>query len=61
MTVFSGSDSYEGIRIDVRFRWDHEGPPSARWQQPFSADGGGTWELNWVMEFGRRSDELDRS
>ena len=26
---------------------------AARWEQAFSADGGATWEVNWVMEFTR--------
>jgi hypothetical protein len=37
--------------IAVRFHWDRGGPRSARWEQSFSADGGRTWEPNWVMEF----------
>jgi hypothetical protein len=27
--------------------------PEPRWQQAFSADGGESWETNWVMEFTR--------
>jgi hypothetical protein len=51
--VFDGEDTYDGVPIRVRFHWDHDGAQSARWQQSFSADGGQTWEPNWVMEFTR--------
>ena len=27
--------------------------PTPRWEQAFSADGGKTWETNWVMEMTR--------
>ena len=26
---------------------------SARWEQASSADGGNTWETNWILEFQR--------
>ena len=51
--VFHGDDSYEGRPIRVRFHWTSEGADHARWEQAFSADGGQTWEINWVMEFTR--------
>jgi hypothetical protein len=50
--LFEGDDADEGRSIRVRFVWDAITPNSARWQQSFS-DGGGTWELNWVMRFTR--------
>ena len=28
-----------------------------RWEQAFSADGGETWETNWIMDFTRAEDE----
>jgi hypothetical protein len=54
--VFDGEDTFEGVPIAVRFQWDHDEAQSARWQQSFSADGGQTWELNWVMEVTRIED-----
>jgi hypothetical protein len=32
-----------------------ETPDSCRWEQAYSADGGKTWETNWIMEFTRQA------
>ena len=45
--------SFDGKPILVRFTWSGVTTPTPRWEQAFSADGGGTWETNWVMEFTR--------
>ena len=50
---FYGDDTHRGIPIRAHFTWSDMTPTSARWQQQFSADGGLTWEVNWVMEFSR--------
>lgn len=50
---FYGDDTCDGRPIRLRFRWTSEGPDAARWEQAFSADGGATWETNWIMEFAR--------
>jgi hypothetical protein len=50
---FEGDDTHVGKPIRVRFTWSSENPAAPRWQQEFSADGGVTWELNWVMQFRR--------
>ena len=50
---FFGDDRHEGIPVRVRFRWTSIGPTAARWEQAFSADGGATWETNWIMRFTR--------
>ena len=52
--TFEGEDEHDGTPVRVQFRWTHEGTHSARWQQAFSADGGATWETNWVMHFTRQ-------
>jgi hypothetical protein len=50
---FFGEDVLDGKDIRVRFVWESLGPSAARWQQAFSADGGDTWETNWIMTFAR--------
>jgi Helix-turn-helix family len=56
---FFGDDTHDGRPIRVRYVWDEITSTSARWQQAFSADGGATWEPNWVMVFTRSSDRDD--
>jgi hypothetical protein len=51
--VFEGTDVLDGRPIAVRFTWTDVDTPTPRWEQAFSADGGDTWETNWVMEFTR--------
>ena len=50
---FYGDDTHEGRPIRAHFSWSDITPTSARWEQEFSADGGHTWEPNWIMEFTR--------
>ena len=52
--TFLADDTFEGSPIKVRFLWRHDGSGLCRWEQAFSADGGGTWETNWVMDFSDR-------
>ena len=51
--VFEGTDTHEGRPVLVRFTWTGVSTPTPRWEQAFSADGGKSWEANWVMEFVR--------
>jgi hypothetical protein len=53
VAVFEGDDTFEGRPIRVRFTWSRVTSPSPRWEQAFSADGGKTWETNWVMDMTR--------
>lgn len=56
---FYGDDTHEGKPIRVHFIWSEITATSVRWEQEFSADGGETWESNWVMEFTRTSSGPD--
>jgi hypothetical protein len=53
---FLGQDVQDGVPVKVKFRWSEITPTSARWEQAMSADGGATWEWNWVMEFVRMAE-----
>jgi hypothetical protein len=55
--VFEGDDAFEGRPIRVRFTWSGVATRAPRWEQAFSADGGATWETNWVMEFEPAGDD----
>jgi hypothetical protein len=50
---FYGDDVHEGVPVKVHYIWSGTTTSSPRWEQEFSADGGRTWESNWVMEFTR--------
>jgi BNR/Asp-box repeat protein len=52
-----GEDQHEGTPVLVTYEWSGITADSARWQQAYSADGGETWETNWVMNFRRTSAE----
>ena len=51
--IFEGEDTFLGRPILVRFTWSGVTTATPRWEQAFSADGGETWETNWVMDFTR--------
>jgi hypothetical protein len=49
--VFFGEDDEGAVAVKVRFDWTAGEKPV--WEQAMSADGGATWETNWVMQFER--------
>ena len=53
--IFTGDDVIDGQPIEVIYRWSGITAESCRWEQAFSADGGATWETNWVAEWRRLS------
>jgi hypothetical protein len=52
--TFLGDDTLDGRPVLTRVTWSAITPSSARWEQAASADGGTTWETNWVSELRRR-------
>lgn len=51
--TFLGEDTWQDRPVRVRFVWSGLTAQSARWEQAFSADGGASFETNWVMDFRR--------
>lgn len=50
---FYNQEEVGGRSIFVRFIWSPGDANHCRWEQAFSADGGRTWETNWIMELTR--------
>jgi len=51
---FYDQEIFEGRAIFCRFIWSDISATACRWEQAFSADGGTSWEINWIMEFTRQ-------
>lgn len=51
---FYGQDTADGRTVLVRFVIQQTSPRTARFEQAYSADGGRTWELNWIATDTRR-------
>lgn len=52
---FYDREVFAGKSIFSRFIWSAITASSCRWEQAFSADGGKSWETNWIMDFTRRT------
>ncbi|HEU5367062.1 MAG TPA: hypothetical protein VFU69_01305 [Ktedonobacterales bacterium] len=50
---FYSHEPFEGKHIFCRVIWSEITPTSCHWEQAFSADGGQTWETNWITDFER--------
>ena len=50
---FFDQETWKGRAIFVRYQWTAPTPTTALMQQAFSADGGRTWEVNWICELTR--------
>jgi hypothetical protein len=51
--TFYAEHMFEGKPVRVRFLWSRPSEQTCRWEQAFSADGGRSWETNWIMDFSR--------
>lgn len=51
--IFSSSYEENGRTMIAAGIWDRITPVSCRWRQVVSADGGRTWEHNWIMHWSR--------
>lgn len=50
---FYNDEMFDGRPVRVRFNFSDITPESFRLEQAFSADGGKSWEANWVARFTR--------
>jgi hypothetical protein len=50
---FYTDDNLAGKPIKVRTTYEDVDAGHAMWTQAFSADDGGSWEINWIMDFSR--------
>jgi hypothetical protein len=53
---FYGQDTLDGKGIYVRFVWSNITSAAPHFEQSYSEDGGKTWEVNWITEQIRVSD-----
>lgn len=53
---FFDQEPFHGRMIYVRWVWSDITPASCRFEQSFSADGGKTWEVNWINVYTRVED-----
>jgi hypothetical protein len=53
---FYAQDTFQGRAVYIRFVWQDVGPASTHFEQAFSADGGKTWETNWIYDGTRVKD-----
>lgn len=58
---FFDQESFNGREIFVRYVWSDITPNSAHFEQSFSADGGKTWEVNWITDQTRIKDDSDKA
>jgi hypothetical protein len=54
---FYCQDTFNGRMILIRYQWSGISANSAHFEQSFSGDGGKTWEVNWISDQTRMSDE----
>jgi hypothetical protein len=50
---FFDYEDWKGRMVLVRYEWSHSGRDHAHMEQAFSADGGASWEVNWICDLTR--------
>jgi len=58
---FYGQDTLNGKLIYIRFIWSKTDTNMPHFEQSFSDDGGQTWEVNWITDQTRVSDEAGKT
>ena len=58
---FYAQDILNGKAILIRFVWTNTTTNTPHFEQSFSEDGGKTWEVNWITDQTRVSDESDKA
>jgi hypothetical protein len=58
---FFAQDTINGKTILIRFLWSDSNTNTPHFEQSFSDDGGKTWEVNWITDQTRVSDEADKA
>jgi hypothetical protein len=58
---FYGQDTLNGKLIFIRFVWSNTNTNTPHFEQSFSDDGGKTWEVNWITDQTRISENAFKS
>ena len=58
---FFAQDTINGKVILIRFVWTNLTTSTPHFEQSFSNDGGKTWEVNWITDQTRVSDQPDKT
>jgi hypothetical protein len=58
---FYAQDMLNGKSIFIRFLWTNTATSRPHFEQSFSADGGKTWEANWITDQTRVQDESPKT
>jgi hypothetical protein len=58
---FFAQDTIDGKTILIRYAWTNLATKSPHFEQSFSDDGGKTWEVNWITDQTRVTDEADKT
>ena len=58
---FYGQDTLNGRLIFIRFVWSNTNTNTPHFEQSFSDDGGKTWEVNWITDQTRISEDVFKS